>query len=57
MLAILDKSITPLCVMLAAVSYSNPSHCGGMHLEMPLMWLVMALAHIQPWIKDSIWIK
>lgn len=53
MLVILNKSITPLCVILATVSYSNPSHCGGMHLEMPLMWLVMALAHIQPWIvKD-----
>ena len=49
MLQILNKSITPLCVVLAYVSYSNPSHCGGMHLEMPLMWLVMAVAHIQPW--------
>ena len=46
---IFNKSITPLCVALAYVSYSNPSHCSGMHLEMPLMWLVMAVAHIQPW--------
>lgn len=53
MLQILNKSITPLCVILAAVSYSNPSHCGGLHLEMPLMWLVMALAHIPPWIKKD----
>ena len=50
---ILNKSITPLCVILAALSYSNPSHCGGLHLEMPLMWLVMALAHVQPWIEKN----
>lgn len=49
---ILNKSITPLCVILAAVSYSNPSHCGGLDFEMPLMWMVMALAHLNPWIKD-----
>ena len=52
MLAIFNKSITPICASLAYISYANPSHCGGMHLEMPLMWMVMALAHIQPWIKD-----
>jgi hypothetical protein len=53
MLQILNKSITPLCVILAVVSYSNLSHCGGLHLEMPLMWLVMALAHVQPWIEKN----
>jgi hypothetical protein len=50
---ILTKLITPLCVILAAVSYYIPSHCGGFHLEMPLMWLVMALAHVRPWIERN----
>ena len=50
---ILNKSITPICGILAIVSYSNPSYCGGVHLEMPLMWLIMALAHIQPWMKRN----
>jgi hypothetical protein len=52
MLAMLNKSITPLCISLAYMSYSNPNHCGGMNLEMPIMWLVMALAHLSPWIKE-----
>jgi hypothetical protein len=50
---ILHKLITPVCVILAAVSYYIPSHCGGFHLEMPLMWLVMALAHVRPWIERN----
>jgi len=51
MFAILNKSITPICAVLAVVSYTNPSHCGGLLLEMPLMWIIMALAHINPWIE------
>ena len=31
-------------------AYSHHSVCGGFTLEMPIMWLVMAAAHISPWL-------
>jgi len=52
MVKVLNRSISPVCVSLAYLSYINPSICGGLHLEMPLMWLVMALAHLPSWIQE-----
>jgi hypothetical protein len=30
--------------------YTHNNICGGFFLEMPIMWLVMSLAHISPWL-------
>ncbi len=34
---------------LASVFFMDPV-CGAISWEMPAMWLIMALAHLQPWI-------
>jgi len=39
----------PLFVAGAVYSYLNPSMCGAAN-EMLLMWIVMAAAHVSPWI-------
>jgi hypothetical protein len=39
----------PLFVAGAVYSYLNPSMCGAAN-EMLLMWVVMAMAHVSPWI-------
>jgi uncharacterized membrane protein YesL len=47
-------SLAPAPVFLigAAVSYAYSHHniCGTFTLEMPIMWLIMAAAHISPWL-------
>jgi len=47
-------SLFPALVFLlgAAVSYAYSHHnlCGAFTLEMPIMWLIMAAAHVTPWL-------
>ncbi len=30
--------------------YSHHNSCGAFTLEMPIMWLIMAAAHVSPWL-------
>jgi hypothetical protein len=48
-------SPAPIFFLGAVLSYihmpsSMISMCGGMSFEMPIMWLIMSLAHISPWL-------
>jgi uncharacterized membrane protein YesL len=42
----------PMFLLGAILSYALTHHsmCGGFTLEMPTMWLVMAIAHVSPWL-------
>jgi len=42
----------PVFLLGAAVSYAYSHHnlCGAFTLEMPIMWLIMAAAHVSPWL-------
>jgi hypothetical protein len=41
----------PTFLIGAIWSFTNTHHaCGGLTWEMPVMWLVMALAHVSPWL-------
>jgi hypothetical protein len=39
----------PMFIAGAVYSYANPSMCGATY-EMLMMWLIMALAHLSPWL-------
>jgi len=43
-------SLAPMPLFVAGAVYSiiHPSMCGN-YYEMPIMWAVMALAHLAPW--------
>ncbi len=47
-------SLAPAPVFFIGFLYSinNPSTdiCGSMPWEMPVMWIVMSLAHVSPWL-------
>ena len=47
----LTVSLAPMPLFVAGAVYSwfTPSMCGA-HYEMFIMWVVMALAHVGPWI-------
>ena len=44
-------SPAPIFLIGSVLSYMHtPNICNGMSLEMPIMWLVMSVAHISPWL-------